>query len=100
MMVFLPLDTWIRLIVWMMIGLDLYLFYGMKKSHLNPEGFSVGNYRTVAGTGIGLTGLLVIVAFVHRAIADDSDALLFYFSMVFALVHALGFLYSYLKKRV
>ena len=29
-MVFLPLDTWIRLIVWMMIGFDLYLFYGMK----------------------------------------------------------------------
>ena len=28
MMVFLPLDTWIRLIVWMMIGFDLYLFYG------------------------------------------------------------------------
>ena len=24
MMVFLPLDTWIRLIVWMMIGFDLY----------------------------------------------------------------------------
>src|SRR5690606_24373768 len=29
MMIFLPLDTWIRLLVWMLVGLDVYLFYGM-----------------------------------------------------------------------
>src|SRR5205814_1129327 len=34
MMVFLPMDTWIRLIVWMLIGLDIYLAYGAKHSHL------------------------------------------------------------------
>ncbi|HQV06196.1 MAG TPA: amino acid permease, partial [Chitinophagaceae bacterium] len=33
MMVFLPLDTWIRLIVWMLIGFDIYLAYGAKHSH-------------------------------------------------------------------
>ena len=32
MMVFLPLDTWIRLLVWMVIGFDVYMFYGMKHS--------------------------------------------------------------------
>jgi hypothetical protein len=45
MMVFLPLDTWIRLIVWMMIGFDLYLFYGMKHSVLNKGAFSLKNYK-------------------------------------------------------
>src|SRR5207342_2920425 len=35
MMVFLPLDTWIRLLVWMLIGLDVYLLYSMKNSHLS-----------------------------------------------------------------
>ncbi len=34
MMVFLPMDTWIRLLVWMLIGLDIYLVYGAKNSHL------------------------------------------------------------------
>ncbi|HKQ73453.1 MAG TPA: amino acid permease [Blastocatellia bacterium] len=35
MMAFLPLDTWIRLIVWMVIGLLIYLLYGMHHSRLS-----------------------------------------------------------------
>src|SRR6476469_3914465 len=35
MMVFLPLDTWIRMIVWMMVGFDVYIWYGMKHSVLS-----------------------------------------------------------------
>lgn len=35
MMVFLPLDTWIRLIVWLIIGLVIYFVYGQKNSKLN-----------------------------------------------------------------
>jgi APA family basic amino acid/polyamine antiporter len=30
----LPLDTWIRLVVWLIIGLILYFTYGKKKSKL------------------------------------------------------------------
>ncbi|MGP8152909.1 MAG: amino acid permease [Smithella sp.] len=33
-MVFLPLDTWIRLLVWMAIGIVIYLFYSRKHSKL------------------------------------------------------------------
>src|SRR4030095_6514152 len=35
MMAFLPLDTWIRLLVWMLIGFDIYLWYSIKKSLLS-----------------------------------------------------------------
>lgn len=35
MMVFLPLDTWIRLIVWLTIGMVIYFFYSQKNSKLN-----------------------------------------------------------------
>ncbi len=45
MMVFLPLDTWIRLIVWMIMGLDIYLTYGVRHSVLSansPETYPQG----------------------------------------------------------
>ena len=35
LMLALPLDTWIRLFVWLLIGLILYFTYGKKKSKLN-----------------------------------------------------------------
>jgi APA family basic amino acid/polyamine antiporter len=34
MMIFLPLDTWIRLIVWMVIGVAIYFMYGIRHSKL------------------------------------------------------------------
>ncbi|MBS1611272.1 MAG: amino acid permease [Bacteroidetes bacterium] len=37
MMVFLPADTWIRLIVWMAIGIALYFGYSQKRSKLNKK---------------------------------------------------------------
>ncbi|ULO25449.1 hypothetical protein LNB28_02785 [Methylocystis sp. SB2] len=29
-MVALPLDTWLRLLIWTVIGVAIYLFYGIK----------------------------------------------------------------------
>jgi basic amino acid/polyamine antiporter, APA family len=37
LMAFLPGDTWIRLIVWLVIGLVVYFAYGKKHSHLGRE---------------------------------------------------------------
>lgn len=37
MMVFLPLDTWLRLIIWMAIGMLIYFRYSKKHSKLNSE---------------------------------------------------------------
>ena len=36
MMVSLPGDTWLRLVVWLAIGLVIYYSYGRRRSHLNP----------------------------------------------------------------
>lgn len=32
----LPADTWIRLVVWMLIGFDIYYHYGYRRSRLEP----------------------------------------------------------------
>lgn len=87
MMIFLPLDTWIRLIAWMMIGFDLYLFYGMRNSHMNKEGFNNKSYKTVSYVGMGMTVLLLIIATLHRTSAAEGAEGIFYFSIIFAIIH-------------
>jgi len=92
MMVFLPMDTWIRLLVWMLIGLDIYLVYGAKNSHLgngtaNRKGMKIARY-----TGLGICGLLVIVGFLYQySIGFDGDRTLFYLAIIFAVIHLVVF---------
>ncbi len=100
MMVFLPLDTWIRLIVWMMIGFDLYLFYGMKNSILNKGNFSLGNYKTIAYSGFGMVIALIVIAYINSMDTEVEEGnFLFNFSLVFAIIHALIYTYSFKKSR-
>lgn len=94
MMVFLPLDTWIRLILWMIIGLDVYLFYGMKHSVLNEGQFDKGSFRVVRLSGIALSIGLIIIAIVHHHISDGADTGLYYFSLIFSVLHILLFLFN------
>jgi APA family basic amino acid/polyamine antiporter len=103
MMVFLPMDTWIRLLVWMLIGLDIYLVYGAKHSHLgngtdNRKGMKIARY-----TGLGLCGLLVIAGLLYQFTvvtigadgvehkAFDGDKTLLYISIIFAAIHLFVF---------
>jgi len=88
MMVFLPMDTWIRLIVWMLIGLDIYLIYGAKHSHLGNGTDSRKGMRIARITGLCLALLLVVAGFLHQFIAGfDTDKTLLYISIGFAVVH-------------
>jgi len=98
MMVFLPMDTWIRLLVWMLIGLDIYLVYGAKYSHLgngidNRKGMKSARY-----TGIVLSLLLVVAGFLHQnTVGFDANKVLLYISIGFAILH-LGLFASKLNK--
>jgi APA family basic amino acid/polyamine antiporter len=99
MMVFLPLDTWIRLVVWMMIGFDVYLFYGMRNSVLNAGKFTNNSYRTVSLTGLAMVVILIVVAILHHSDPDVDDTGLYYFSLGFAILHALIYFMSMRKGR-
>jgi len=95
MMVFLPLDTWIRLIVWMLIGFDVYLYYGLRHSALSDHQVSTharGN-RIVSIIGLGLAVMLAVVAFIHHITAKDAtnDWGLVIFSLAFAALHLVLF---------
>ncbi len=95
MMVFLPLDTWIRLLVWMIIGINVYLFYGIKNSLLsdNVKSTLIRSTKVVSYVGLALAVMLVGVALIHHSITNGDDVGLYYFSLVFAVAHIL--LYAY-----
>jgi basic amino acid/polyamine antiporter, APA family len=88
MMVFLPMDTWIRLLVWMLIGMDIYLVYGAKNSHLGNGTNNRKGMRIARMTGLSLAALLIIVGFLHQySVGFDTDRTLLYISLAFAVVH-------------
>ena len=92
MMVFLPMDTWIRLIIWMIIGLDIYLVYGVKHSILgagatNRKGMKVARY-----VGLVLCILLVVAGLLHQYVVGfDSDRTLLYISIAIAVINFIVF---------
>ncbi|MNS11195.1 putative amino acid permease YhdG [compost metagenome] len=95
MMVFLPLDTWIRLIVWMMIGFTVYLCYGMKNSALsdNKSETLFTSNKTISLIGVALSVLLIVVAIIHHITAETPDTAIYYFSLIFAAVNIVFYLY-------
>jgi APA family basic amino acid/polyamine antiporter len=92
MMVFLPMDTWIRLLVWMLIGMDIYLVYGAKHSHLgngtdNRKGMKIARY-----TGLALSVMLIVAGLLHQyTVGFDADQTLLYIALAFAAVHFVVF---------
>lgn len=99
MMVFLPLDTWIRLLVWMIIGFDVYMFYGIKRSHLSKGLENKRQAFVISISGLVTTLVLLIVAFIHHYIATAPDTGLFIFSIVFSVLHLGLYLMHYYKNK-
>jgi APA family basic amino acid/polyamine antiporter len=71
MMGFLPPDTWIRLLIWMAIGLFIYFAYGVKRGRIKAEGRDIINLPLSAVSYlIPLVG--VIVYFLKRAKSPEN----------------------------
>lgn len=93
MMVFLPVDTWIRLIVWMIIGLDIYLVYGAKHSVLGKDSVTRSGLRTANWVGFVMCVLLLIAGYIHQYVVGfDADRTLFYLALIFGAVHIVIYL--------
>ncbi|MDB5249553.1 MAG: amino acid permease [Segetibacter sp.] len=92
MMAFLPPDTWIRLLVWMLIGMDIYLAYGVKHSHLGNGTTTRKGMKVARYTGLVLAALLIVAGLLHQySVGFDEDRTLLYISIIFALVHLFVF---------
>jgi APA family basic amino acid/polyamine antiporter len=89
MMVFLPADTWIRLLVWMLIGLDIYAAYGMKNSKIAVwDGKERSGQSVLNITGVSLSVILIFVAFAHQITAGwESNKILLITALVLSVFH-------------
>ncbi|HLV23433.1 MAG TPA: amino acid permease [Moheibacter sp.] len=102
MMAFLPLDTWMRLVLWMIVGLDVYLFYSIKNSTITSQQTGIiNNANNIVGIcGVVFSLVLIGLAIAHHQVSEINpetgqinDAGLFYFSLVFGVIHIA--IYSY-----
>lgn len=88
MMLFLPADTWIRLVVWMLIGLDIYAVYGIRHSKLEQGVPCRAGRLTLNLTGIVLSVLCVVTGLWHQqTVGWEESKLLLGISFVFAFSH-------------
>jgi APA family basic amino acid/polyamine antiporter len=95
MMVFLPMDTWIRLLVWMLIGMDVYINYGVKTSNLGNGTANRSGMGVALRSGSALSVLLIIVGLLHQRIEGfQTDRTLLYIAVAFGVTHLSFFLYK------
>ena len=99
MMVFLPADTWIRLVLWMLIGLDIYVSYGIKHSKLGQGQTHRQGTRLLNMTGIALAVLCVITGLWHQqTVGWEADKTLLVISFLFALTHLAFYIHRLSKE--
>lgn len=88
MMCFLPADTWIRLVLWMLIGLDVYACYGRKHSKLEPHRLHRKGDMVLNILGLVLSVLCIITGLWHQqTVGWDQNQTLLIISFVFAFTH-------------
>jgi len=98
-MVFLPADTWIRLVLWMLIGLDIYVSYGIKHSKLGQGQTHRQGTRLLDMTGIALAVLCVITGLWHQqTVGWEADKTLLVISFLFALTHLAFYIHRLSKE--
>ncbi len=88
LMIFLPADTWLRLVMWMLLGIDVYALYSIKHSKLGG-GTERRHGQTVLNfIGMGLSVLCILTAFWHQQVAGwEESKVLLILSFVFAAAH-------------
>ncbi len=88
LMIFLPADTWIRLVLWMVIGLDVYSLYGVRHSRLSANQPRRKGKMTLYILGLCISGLCVMTGFWHQqTVGWAEDKTMLIIAVAFGLFH-------------
>ena len=92
MMLFLPADTWMRLVIWMLIGLDVYAIYGVRHSVLGGGSVRRHGQSVLSVIGTILSFLCILIAFWHQqTVGWGEDRTLLYVGCLFGVAHIIYF---------
>lgn len=93
MMLFLSADTWIRLVVWMLIGLDIYSLYGVRHSKTG-EGTNRRHGQTVLSCiGVAIGFLCIMTGFWHQeTVGWNANKLMLWIACTMGLGHIFFFI--------
>jgi APA family basic amino acid/polyamine antiporter len=84
LMVSLPFDTWIRLVIWMLIGHNIYVFYGSRKSVLGAK----KGVKLLSVIGVGIALFLLSLLVLHQwQVGWDKANYYTWFLFIIALFH-------------
>lgn len=88
MMIFLPADTWLRLVMWMVVGMDIYSVYGVRHSRLGGGTARRHGQTLLSVIGIMLSFLCVLISFWHQqTVGWDADMTMFFIGILFSVLH-------------
>ena len=96
MMVSLPFDTWIRLVLWMLFGHNIYVFYGSRKSNLGSK----KGVRLLSVIGMGIASFLLLLTIIHQSNLGWGNASYFTFILLLiALFHIALYGTRFIRKK-
>lgn len=104
MMISLGTDTWIRLVIWMMIGFDIYLLRGINHSKQTINDSieeKRKSHRITSYCGYVLCFLLTIITIIHHLsmIGKSSDKSIILFSIGILIMQIIFYTYTLLKNK-
>lgn len=93
MMLFLPADTWIRLVMWMLIGLDVYSTYGVRHSVSGNGTMRRTGQSVLNGIGVIVAVLCVMTGFWHQqTVGWNERHLMLWIAVLFGIGHIFYYL--------
>lgn len=93
MMLFLPAETWIRLVMWMLIGIDIYSFYAIKHSVIGGGSVRRHGQTILSCIGVFVAFLCIVTGFWHQqTVGWHESHLMLWIASVFGVAHIFFFL--------
>ena len=93
MMLFLPADTWIRLVMWMVLGIDIYSYYGLRHSVIGGGTVRRHGQTILSAIGGFISLLCVITGFWHQqTVGWHEDRTMLWIAVIFGVSHIFFFL--------
>jgi basic amino acid/polyamine antiporter, APA family len=91
-------ENWSRLLIWLIVGFDIYILYSLKNSVLADVNLEGTKSKFVSLLGLGTAALLLIFTFAHYFAGEGAPIDNFFkFIIGFSAIHIIGYLVKYFK---